>query len=85
MGTPNVSVRNGFSGGVYIGGTTLTSGGYAVVQVLADSKFHTLSGNVSGVANTTEGSAPTIPAGTNLYGFFTDVKLHSGRVVAYLA
>jgi hypothetical protein len=30
-------------------------------------------------------SAPTIPAGTTLFGKFTAITLHSGRVIAYNA
>ena len=52
---------------------------------LADAKFHTLTGNLADVANATEGSAPVIPAGTVLYGKFTALDLHSGRVIAYTA
>jgi hypothetical protein len=83
MASPNVSVRNGLSGGIYIGGTALNSGDYSIVSVLTDTKFHTLTGNVSAVANTTEGSAPTIPAGTNIFGDFSALQLHSGSVIAY--
>jgi len=82
---PNVKVANGQYGGVYIGGTSLTSGDYQAIQVIADAKFHTLTGNISGgIANTTSGSAPTILAGTILYGSFSAVQLHSGAVIAYV-
>jgi hypothetical protein len=40
---------------------------------------------MSGVANATEASAPIIPAGTTLFGKFTFMTLHSGRVIAYNA
>jgi hypothetical protein len=55
------------------------------VQVLADAKFHTLAGNITDIADTTEGDAPVIPAGTVLFGKFTAIDLHSGRIIAYTA
>lgn len=73
-----------FGGGQLVADTTLVSGTWRVLSVLADAKFHTLTGNVTGVANTTVGSAPVIPAGTRLTGAFTALKLHSGSVVAYV-
>jgi hypothetical protein len=79
----DVEVTNGQSGGRYIADTNLYNGSWYAVQVLADAKFHTLTGNITGIANTTEGSAPVIPAGTILYGAFTAIDLHSGRIVAY--
>jgi hypothetical protein len=82
---PNNKITNGLSGGIYIADTTLRTGDWLAVQVLADAKFHTLTGNISGIANTTEGSAPTVPAGTVLFGKFTAIDLHSGRIVAYAA
>ena len=78
-----VRVSNGGNGGIYIGGTSATSGSWSAVQVIADAKFHTLTGNITGVANTTLGSAPTMPAGVVLFGGFTTVQLHSGSVIAY--
>jgi len=59
-----------------------------VIQVINDAKFHTLTntiGNTTGdsLANTTAGSAPTIGAGICLYGNFTEIRIHSGIVVAY--
>lgn len=53
------------------------------IQTLADTRFHTLDGNIENAANTTEINAPLIPSGTFLYGSFTAIKLHGGRVVAY--
>ena len=80
-----VSISNGESGGQYIGGTDTVSGTFSAIQIVADAKFHTLTGNLSGAANTTSGSAPTFPLGVVLYGAFTAIKLHSGAVVAYVA
>lgn len=80
----SVTVANGANGGVYIGTTAATSGSWRAIQVIADAKFHTLTGNLSGgLANTTSGSAATVLAGTILYGSFTAIQLHSGGVVAY--
>ncbi len=53
--------------------------------MLADAKFSTLTGNIADIANATEGSAPVIPAGTVLFGKFTAIDLHSGRIIAYTA
>lgn len=77
------TVANGVNGGTYIGGTSATSGSWRSIEVIDAAKFHTLTGNVSGVANTTSGSAPTITAGTVLQGKFTALQLHSGSVIAY--
>jgi hypothetical protein len=82
---PNNKITNGLSGGVYIGGTSATTGDWLAIQVLADAKFHTLTGNLTGVANVTSGSAPTIPAGSTIFGKFTALQLHSGAVIAYTA
>jgi hypothetical protein len=86
MGHPNNKITNGLSGGTYIADTTLRTGDWFAVQVLADAKFHTLTGNITnGIANTTDASAPVIPAGTVLFGKFTALDLHSGRIIAYNA
>jgi len=82
---PNQKITNGLSGGNYIADTTLRNGDWLAVQVLADAKFHTLTGNIADIANTTDGSAPVIPAGTILFGKFTAIDLHSGRIIAYTA
>jgi hypothetical protein len=75
----------GYNGGQRIGGTSAVAGSFGPILVTDDAKFHTLTGNVSGMANTTSGSAPTIPGGTLLYGRFTAIQLHSGAVIAYNA
>jgi hypothetical protein len=85
MGFPNNKITNGLSGGAYYADTDAHTGDWFAIQVLADAKFHTLTGNLADVANATEGSAPVIPAGTVLYGKFTALDLHSGRVIAYTA
>jgi hypothetical protein len=59
---------------------------WEVVQVISNSKFHTLTNTIrSGdqLANTTLGSATEIGAGICLYGNFSEIRLHSGVVVAY--
>lgn len=85
----NARITNGQNGAVYIGGTSATAPtdpakSWCAVQVIADAKFHTLTGNhTGGMANTTSGSAATLSAGTIIYGSFTAIQLHSGSVIAY--
>lgn len=76
-------VGNGFEGGTYYGDTSSHTGTWSMIQVLSDTKFNVLTGTLSGVANATQGSAPTIPAGVVLYGAFTVLQMHSGNVIAY--
>ena len=85
MGFPNNNITNGLSGGAYIADTNLRSGDWLAIQILADAKFSTLTGNLADIANATEASAPVIPAGAVLFGKFTALDLHSGRVIAYTA
>ena len=84
-GGAEVSIANGEGGGRYVGNTNTFTGSWSAIQVLADAKFHTLTGNVSDLANTTDASAPVVPAGNIVYGRFTALKLHSGRLIAYSA
>lgn len=80
----NVNVRNRMGGCVLIADTSLVTGDFESVDVLADTtKFHTLTGNQTGVAHATEGSATAIPKGTTIQGNFTAIKLHAGAVIAY--
>lgn len=63
-----------------------TGRSWEVVQVINDSKFHTLTNTIASgdpLANVTAGSAPSIGAGICLFGNFTEIRLHSGVVVAY--
>lgn len=83
MSTPNVSIRNSLSGAQYIGDTATYTGEWSAIQAITDTKFHTLTGNVTGLANTLLGSAITIPAGVTIFGLFTAIALHSGSVIAY--
>jgi hypothetical protein len=90
MGFPNNKITNGLSGGKYIASTFQHTGDWIAIQVLADAKFHTLTGNISGnfdaaFASVVEANAAIVPAGTTLFGKFTAIKLHSGRVIAYNA
>lgn len=80
-----IEVTNGQNGGQYIGAASVRAGNWYAVQVVADAKFKTLTGNITDVAKTTSGSAPTIPNGTILFGRFTAIELHSGAVIAYNA
>ena len=59
---------------------------WEVVQVISNAKFHTLTNTIrsgDNLANTTSGSATEIGAGICLYGNFTEIRIHSGVVVAY--
>jgi len=60
---------------------------WEVVQVITEAKFHTLTNTIrsgdNALANTTSGSATSVGAGICLYGNFTEIRLHSGVVVAY--
>jgi hypothetical protein len=83
MGFPNSKITNSLSGAQYIGGTSQTNGEWSAIQAVTDTKFHTLTGNVTGLANTALGSAITVPAGLTIFGFFSRIQLHSGSVIAY--
>lgn len=83
MGFPNARITNSFSGANYIGGTTSNTGEWTAIQAVTDTKFHTLTGNVTGLANTALGSAIEVPAGLTIFGAFTVIQLHSGSVIAY--
>jgi hypothetical protein len=80
---PNVRTTNRQSGAVSIANTDTVSGEFVSIDVMTDTKFHTLTGNLTGAANATEASAALIKAGTTLDGFFSAIKLHSGTVIAY--
>jgi hypothetical protein len=80
-----VKIGNATSGGTLFADTSAHTGTFGLIQVIADAKFNILTGNLTSVANTTSGSAPTIPAGTILEGSFTAITLHSGTIIAYNA
>lgn len=82
--TPNVSIRNRTSGCQLITGTTQVTGNFVSIDSLDNAtKFEVLTGNATGVANATAGSAIAIPAGVTIDGNFTAIKLHAGSVIAY--
>ena len=82
---PNVRTTNRANGVRLISDTTAVTGNFSAVQSLdAATKFHTLAGNQTNVANTTSGSAYAFPVGTAIEGNFTEIKLHAGAVLAYL-
>ena len=68
--------------GTYFSGGTIT-GKFEALQILTETKFSVLVGNLSGIASGSSGSAIAIPAGTILYGEFTVIALHSGSGIAY--
>jgi hypothetical protein len=80
---PNVRTTNRQSGALSIANTDAFAGEFVSIDVMTDAKFHTLTGNLTGAANATEGSAHVIKAGTTIDGIFTAIKLHSGTVIAY--
>jgi hypothetical protein len=82
---PNVRTTNRANGVRLISDTTAVTGTFSVVESLdAATKFHTLAGNQTNVANTTGASAYAFPVGTAIEGSFTEIKLHAGAVLAYL-
>ena len=83
MGFPNARITNSQSDGQFIGGTSPITGEFAAIQAVTDTKFHTLTGNLTGLANVTLGSAIEVPAGLTIFGLFTAIELHSGSVIAY--
>ena len=80
---PNTRITNRTSGSQFIGDTNTVAADIVSIDVMTDTKFHTLTGNLTGAANATEASAALIKAGTTLDGFFSAIKLHSGTVIAY--
>lgn len=78
-------------GGTYISGTNLftpdtetptnqATRGWAQVQILTATVFDTATKcNIANLAGA------TIPAGTTLYGIFSQIKLSSGTAVGYFA
>jgi hypothetical protein len=80
---PNTRITNRTSGSVSIADTTQVNADFTSIDVMTDTKFHTLTGNLTGAANATEATAHLIKAGTTLDGSFSAIKLHSGTVIAY--
>jgi hypothetical protein len=81
---PNTRITNRTSGSQLITGTGQVTGEFVSIDSIDNAtKFEVLTGNATGVANVTSGSAIAIPSGTTLDGFFTVIKLHAGSVIAY--
>jgi len=81
---PNVRTTNRQNGSVLIANTTQVTGEFVSIDSLDNAtKFEVLTGNNTGIANVTSGSAPAIPNGTTIDGIFTAIKLHAGSVIAY--
>jgi len=81
---PNVRTTNRQNGSVLIANTTQVTGEFVSIDSLDNAtKFEVLTGNSTGIANVTAGSATAIPNGTTIDGIFTAIKLHAGSVIAY--
>jgi hypothetical protein len=81
---PNVRTTNRQNGSVLIANTTQVTGEFVSIDSLDNAtKFEVLTGNSTGIANLTAGSATAIPSGTTIDGIFTAIKLHAGSVIAY--
>jgi hypothetical protein len=81
---PNVRTTNRQNGSVLIANTTQVTGEFVSIDSLDNAtKFEVLTGNSTGIANVTSGSATAIPSGTTIDGIFTAIKLHAGSVIAY--
>jgi hypothetical protein len=81
---PNVRTTNRQNGSVLIANTTQVTGEFVSIDSLDNAtKFEVLTGNSTGIANLTSGSATAIPNGTTIDGIFTAIKLHAGSVIAY--
>jgi Uma2 family endonuclease len=78
---PNTRITNRTSGSQLITGTGQVTGEFVSIDSIDNAtKFEVLTGNATGVANVTSGSAIAIPAGTTIDGIFTAIKLHAGTV-----
>ena len=84
MGFPNARITNRTSGSQLITGTGQVTGEFVSIDSIDNAtKFEVLTGNQTGIANVTAGSAIVIPIGTTIDGIFTAIKLHAGSVIAY--
>ena len=80
----NVRTTNRQNGSVLIANTNQVTGEFVSIDSLDNAtKFEVLTGNSTGIANLTSGSATAIPSGTTIDGIFTAIKLHAGSVIAY--
>jgi hypothetical protein len=81
---PNVRTTNRQNGSILIADTNQVTGEFVSIDSIdAATKFEVLTGNNTGLANVTSGSATAIPVGTTIDGIFTAIKLHAGAVIAY--
>ena len=81
---PNNRITNRTSGSQLITGTGQVTGEWVSIDSIdSNTKFEVLTGNGTGIANVTSGSAIAIPAGVTIDGYFTAIKLHAGSVIAY--
>jgi hypothetical protein len=81
---PNVRTTNRQNGSLLIADTNAVTGEFVSIDSLDNAtKFEVLTGNSTGIANVTSGSATAIPSGTTIDGIFTAIKLHAGSVIAY--
>jgi hypothetical protein len=74
-----VELSMGSAGFSLVTATTLQTGPYSRLQVVANAVFTSISGNNIGGT----WSATTIPAGTSIVGPITSFQLASGAVIAY--
>ena len=81
---PNVRTTTRQNGSLLIADTNAVTGEFVSIDSLDNAtKFEVLTGNSTGIANVTSGSATAIPSGTTIDGIFTAIKLHAGSVIAY--
>ncbi|GIV35380.1 MAG: hypothetical protein KatS3mg031_2986 [Chitinophagales bacterium] len=69
----------GQSGAEFINDTTLHTGAWVCLQCIEDSNFSVLQGN--NFTGTWTGYI--FPAGTHIFGRFTQIQLSAGAVIAY--
>lgn len=72
-----VAGLGGEAGGILEAGTTTRAGEFKAIQVLEDTVFATVVGNIEGL------SGATVSAGHIIHGLFTSVTLTSGAVLIY--
>ena len=84
MSSPISYDLQGQGGGHYIDATTgVISGNWRWIQVITDSVFADITS--SNIADLSQISTVTIPAGTGIGGKFSSIDLTSGVVIAYYA
>ena len=83
MGFPNANITNFQNGSQHITGTSPVTGDFVALVCTSATKFKTLTGNATNVANATLGSAFEFSEGTSFIGRFSAIELHTGSVQAY--